>query len=273
MDLSRYGTGVLGSTIAEFASSFYFVFCSCVATTLWPNHTESSVLFIAVLSGLILAVVCECSLEITKACANPVVTIALYLTQRLDRLRFVFFIPAQILGGVTGAAFYRLVTPKSSRDETNNKSEIFENDIELIQGFVIEFLLAVLFIFALFHVLFSRCAECCGRNDGSSWKIGSVYTLCVLIDFPYTGGGLNPSFLLGQAILRNHWANYDRVDHWVYWTAPILGGALGGILYEVWKSAGELNDIERYSHFKRMVALLFVLVLVITFAIVVTVAL
>lgn len=53
----------------------------------------------------------------------------------------------------------------------------------------------------------------------------------------------------------------------------MLGGALGGILYEVWTSAGEMNVIERYCHFKRMVALLFVLVLVITFVIVVTVAL
>ena len=106
MDLSRYGTGVLASTIAEFVSSFYFVFCSCVATTLWPNHTESSVLFIAVLSGLSLAVVCDCSLEITKAFANPVVTIALYLTQRLDRLRFVLFIPAQIVGGNYRISFF-----------------------------------------------------------------------------------------------------------------------------------------------------------------------
>ena len=53
----------------------------------------------------------------------------------------------------------------------------------------------------------------------------------------------------------------------------MLGGALGGILYEIWTSANELNDVERYCHFKRMVALLVVLVLVITFAVVVVVAL
>ncbi len=99
MDLSRYGTGVLASAMAEFVSSFYFVFCSCVGTTLWSPHTESSILFIAVLSGLSLAVVSYCSCEITKACANPGVTIALYLAQRLDRLRFLLFIPAQVLGG------------------------------------------------------------------------------------------------------------------------------------------------------------------------------
>ena len=100
MVLSRYGTGVLASTMAEFVSSFYFVFCSCVATTLWSTHTESSILFTAVLSGVSLAVVSYCSWEITKASANPVVAIALYLTQRLDRLRFFLFIPAQVLGGL-----------------------------------------------------------------------------------------------------------------------------------------------------------------------------
>ena len=99
MVLSRYGTGVLASTIAEFVSSFYFVFCSCVGTAIWSTDTESAILFMAVLSGLSLAVVSHCSCEITKACANPVITVALYLAQRLDRLRFVLFIPAQILGG------------------------------------------------------------------------------------------------------------------------------------------------------------------------------
>lgn len=100
MDLSRYGTGVLASAIAEFVSSFYFVFCSCVAMTLWSAQNESSLLYISVLSGLSIAVVSYCSCEITKASANPVVTIALYLSQRLDRLRFFLFLPAQILGGL-----------------------------------------------------------------------------------------------------------------------------------------------------------------------------
>ena len=100
MDSSRYGTGVLASAIAEFVSSFYFVFCSCVAMTLWSARSETSVLYISVLSGLSLAVVSYCSCEITKACANPVVTVALYLSQRLDRLRFFLFLPAQILGGL-----------------------------------------------------------------------------------------------------------------------------------------------------------------------------
>ena len=272
MVLSRYGTGVLASTMAEFVSSFYFVFCSCVATTLWSTHTESSILFMAVLSGVSLAVVSDCSWEITKACANPVVAVSLYLTQRLDRLRFVLFIPAQVLGGVTGAAFHHVVTPKSGRD-TDNGTPLFEEEFQLIQGFVIEFVLGVLFIFALFTVFFSACAQCCERNGGHSWKIGCVYALCIMIDFPYTGGGLNPSFLLSQAIVRNHWGNYDRVQHWVYWTAPVLGGALGGILYEIWTSVSELNDVERYSHFKRMVGLLVMLILVITFVIVITVAL
>ena len=53
----------------------------------------------------------------------------------------------------------------------------------------------------------------------------------------------------------------------------MLGGALGGILYEIWTSASEMSDVQRYCHFKRMVALLVVLILVITFAIVVIVAL
>lgn len=100
MASSLFGMGIFASTIAEFAASFYFVFCAGVGTTLWKSRTETSVLFIAVLFGLNLAVVSYCSCEITLACANPVVTVALYLTQRLDRLRFLLLVPVQVLGGL-----------------------------------------------------------------------------------------------------------------------------------------------------------------------------
>ncbi len=90
---------------------------------------------------------------------------------------------------MTGAAFHHVVTPKSSQD-TKNGTLLFEDDLELIQGFVIEFALGVLFIFAFFTVFFPPCTECCQRSDGKSWKIGCIYTLCVMIDVCVCFSGL-----------------------------------------------------------------------------------
>lgn len=267
----EHGTGVLASVIAEFVGSFYFVFCSCASTTLWPQYSNSPVLPVAVLSGLALAVVTLCSSGISNGFVNPVVTVAFYLTQRLCRLRFFLYVPAQILGGIAGAAFHYVTTPKQERDR--EAFTHFNEDLELIQGFVLEFTLAILFIFAIFTVLYGQRNRCENQVDAAYWKIGLIYTLCLMIDVPYTGGGLNPVWSLGSALVRNEWRSYNRMEHWVYWLAPILGGAFGGTLFEIWTTASELDDMEKYSHFKRMVALLVILVILTIVALVITLAL
>lgn len=96
----QYGTGVLASAVAEFIGSFYFVFFSCASTTFWPQGSKYSVLPVAALSGLALAVVTHCTSTISNGFVNPVVSVSLYLTQRICRLRFFLYLSAQILGGL-----------------------------------------------------------------------------------------------------------------------------------------------------------------------------
>lgn len=98
----QYGSGVLAAAVAEFLGSFYYVFCSCASSTFWAQGSGdiSAVLPVAVLSGLALAVVTHCTSAISNGFVNPVVSLALYLTQRICRLRFFLYVAAQILGGL-----------------------------------------------------------------------------------------------------------------------------------------------------------------------------
>ena len=106
MDTERYGRGSIASVFAEFLGSFYFSFSSCVATTYWPQYSENTVINVAVLCGLSLAVIGHCTSGISNGYINPVVTVALYLTQRLSRMNFLLYIPAQILGGLCSLIFH-----------------------------------------------------------------------------------------------------------------------------------------------------------------------
>ena len=56
--------------------------------------------------------------------------------------------------------------------------------------------------------------------------IGLTVTVGHLLLIPYTGTSINPARSLGPAIVANKWAN-----HWVFWVGPLLGGAIGGVLY------------------------------------------
>ena len=81
--------------------------------------------------------------------------------------------------GITGAAFHHVVAPNPGRGQEPTTETA--DDSGLMQGFVIEFALAILFIFALFTVLFGQ-EKCCVHAQAAPWKIGLIYTLCLLID-------------------------------------------------------------------------------------------
>lgn len=58
--------------------------------------------------------------------------------------------------------------------------------------------------------------------------IGLVLTLIHLISIPVTNTSVNPARSTGPAVFVGGWALGQL---WLFWLAPIVGGALGGLLY------------------------------------------
>ena len=63
--------------------------------------------------------------------------------------------------------------------------------------------------------------------------IGLALTLIHLISIPVTNTSVNPARSTGQALFVGGWALQQL---WLFWLAPLVGGALGGI---IWKGFGE----------------------------------
>lgn len=63
------------------------------------------------------------------------------------------------------------------------------------------------------------------NTDSIPLRVGLTVTVLAIITAPYTGASLNPARSLGPAIWAGNWKN-----HWVYWTAPNLGGVLAALL-------------------------------------------
>ncbi len=59
--------------------------------------------------------------------------------------------------------------------------------------------------------------------------IGLGLTLIHLIGIPVTNLSVNPARSTGPAIFVGGWA---IAQLWMFWVAPILGGAIGGGLYQ-----------------------------------------
>jgi aquaporin Z len=58
--------------------------------------------------------------------------------------------------------------------------------------------------------------------------IGLGLTLIHLIGIPITNLSVNPARSTGPAVFVGAWA---ITQLWLFWVAPIIGGALGGVLY------------------------------------------
>src|SRR5215204_1199034 len=58
--------------------------------------------------------------------------------------------------------------------------------------------------------------------------IGLGLTLVHLVSIPVTNTSVNPARSTGPALFAGGWA---IAQLWLFWVAPLIGGALGGILY------------------------------------------
>jgi aquaporin Z len=58
--------------------------------------------------------------------------------------------------------------------------------------------------------------------------IGLCLTLIHLIGIPVTNLSVNPARSTGPAVFVGGWA---LAQLWLFWIAPLVGGALGGLVY------------------------------------------
>ena len=58
--------------------------------------------------------------------------------------------------------------------------------------------------------------------------IGLALTLIHLIGIPVTNLSVNPARSTGPAVFVGAWALGQL---WLFWVAPLIGGALGGVVY------------------------------------------
>lgn len=58
--------------------------------------------------------------------------------------------------------------------------------------------------------------------------IGLALTLIHLISIPVTNTSVNPARSTGVALFQGGWAIEQL---WLFWVAPIIGGAIGAVIY------------------------------------------
>jgi aquaporin Z len=168
---------------------------------------------------------------------NPAVSIGLYVGGRFEAKELVPYIIAQVLGGIAaGGVLYLIASGKAGFDVTagfasNGYGQHSPGGYSLFAAFITEVVMTLMFLIIIMGATDKRAPQ-----GFAPIAIGLGLTLIHLISIPVTNTSVNPARSTGVALYVGGWA---ILQLWLFWIAPIIGAALGGIVYRFLGSNGE----------------------------------
>jgi aquaporin Z len=160
---------------------------------------------------------------------NPAVSVGLVVGGRFPASELVPYIVAQVLGAIGAAVIlYLIATGKPGAEiggfAANGFGELSPGKYSLFAGFLTEVVLTAFFVIIIF-----------GATDGRApagfapIAIGLGLTLIHLVSIPVTNTSVNPARSTSQALFAG---GPYIAQLWMFWVAPVIGGALGAVIYK-----------------------------------------
>ncbi|NWU73166.1 AQP2 protein, partial [Pterocles burchelli] len=219
------------AVLAEFLATLVFILFGLGSALNWPSAAAPSILQIALAFGLAIGTLVQALGHISGAHINPAVTVACLIGSQVSFLRAVFYVVAQLLGGVVGAAILHEITPADSREGLAiNK---LHNETTTGQAVTVELFLT----FQLVLCVFASTDERREDNLGSpAISIGLSVAVGHLLGIRYTGCSMNPARSFAPARpCSSGWVlltgSFSFPFPQVFWVGPLVGAAAASIIY------------------------------------------
>ncbi|EJD40231.1 aquaporin-like protein [Auricularia subglabra TFB-10046 SS5] len=167
--------------------------------------------------GFALLVAAWLFFRISGALFNPNISTALLIIGVIKPLRYIFYVIAQLIGGIVAAAIVQGLMPGPLAVNTVPSPRINRAQALFIEMFVTSFLtLAVLMLAVEKH----------RTTPFAPIGVGITLFICELWSIPLTGGSVNTARSFGPAVVTE-FSN----THWIYWLGPTMGAVLASIVY------------------------------------------
>jgi aquaporin Z len=160
---------------------------------------------------------------------NPAVTVGLVAGKRFPGSELLPYVLAQVIGAVMAAAvLYVIASGKTGFDlsagfASNGYADHSPGGYSMLACFVAEFVLTMFFLIIIMGATDRRAPQ-----GFYPIAIGLGLTLIHLIGIPVTNTSVNPARSTGPAVFVGGWALRQL---WLFWVAPLLGGVVGGGVY------------------------------------------
>jgi aquaporin Z len=216
---------------AEFFGTFWLVFGGCGAAVLDAAFPGLGIGFlgVALAFGLTVLTMAYAIGHISGCHLNPAVSLGLAVGKRFPMSEVLPYWIAQVLGAVAAAGvLLAIASGKAGFSLTggfasNGYAEHSPGGYSLIACLVAEIVLTMFFLLIIMGSTDRRAPQ-----GFAAIAIGLGLTLIHLIGIPVTNLSVNPARSTGPAVFVGGWAIHQL---WLFWFAPLIGGALGGAIY------------------------------------------
>jgi aquaporin Z len=216
---------------AEFIGTFWLVLGGCGSAVLaaaFP-HVGIGLLGVALAFGLTVVTMAYAIGDVSGCHLNPAVTFGLVLGGRHPLKEMLPYWVVQVFGGILAAWVLLFIAGGNGSDPlagglaANGFADHSPGHYSLAAGFVCELVMTAIFLFVIMGATDKRAPA-----GFAPLAIGLCLTLIHLISIPVTNTSVNPARSTGPAIFVQGWA---LAQLWLFWVAPLLGGALGALIY------------------------------------------
>jgi aquaporin Z len=215
-------------SLAECFGTFWLVFGGCGAAIFdaaFPNLGIG----VALAFGLTVLTMAFAIGHISGCHLNPAVTAGLVAGKRFPASEALPYIVAQVVGAILAASVLFLIASGNAAFSltngfaSNGYAEHSPGQYSLVACLVAEIVLTAFFLIVIMGSTDARAPK-----GFAPIAIGLCLTLIHLISIPITNTSVNPARSTGQALFAQGWALGQL---WLFWVAPLIGGILGGLLY------------------------------------------
>jgi aquaporin Z len=216
---------------AEAIGTFWLTFAGCGSAVIASSFPDVGIglLGVSLAFGLTVLTMAYSIGHISGCHLNPAVTVGLAAGGRFPMNCVPQYVIAQVVGAVVAAAVLYLIASGGPGFDlakgfaANGYGEHSPGKYSLVACLVAEVVLTMMFLFIIMGATHGKAPA-----GFAPLAIGLGLTLIHLVSIPITNTSVNPARSTGPALVVGGWA---LAQLWLFWVAPLVGGALGGFLY------------------------------------------
>ncbi|WP_127999644.1 aquaporin Z [Piscinibacter defluvii] len=216
---------------AEFVGTFWLVLGGCGSAVLAAAFPGVGIGLhgVSLAFGLTVLTMAYAIGHISGCHLNPAVSIGLWAGGRFPARDLAPYIAAQVIGAIAaGGVLYLIASGKAGFDvaggfASNGFGAHSPGGYSMLAAVVCEVVMTAMFLVVILGATDDRAPA-----GFAPIAIGLCLTLIHLISIPVTNTSVNPARSTGVAVFAGGWAVEQL---WVFWVAPIVGAAIGALVY------------------------------------------